>query len=268
MLATFFGLLSIYWLARFIFCRRSFVQPVLAFLSLILFLMLPKQFAPIPCFTLAVLLAISLFQHIRNKNGPIQLIALAGWGSLYALGGIIAIFVTAFHYQDQRVIGHVVLKGQDEQRWMTWKNPSQASSESAWMPSYEVEILDTKGKKIFSDYLIGDYVAIRAQVIMIDWPYQLLGFSHLSRLEMVHNGYSTAQRHHFYPHVAYALPFSMNFFEKIWNKLFMGDWHIPGIRSATLESSYFPLRGAKLNAQAQHYELVVGETGLSARSTQ
>ncbi len=266
MLAVSFGLLCIYWLARYALCKRSAAYILLAAVSLAFFLLLPKQFAPVPFLIMSALLTFSLIKHIKNKQAPFRISTFAGWAGLYAVGGIVSLLTMAFQYQDGHVIGHVVLKGNDQPAWMSWKNPSQSREESTWMSSYEVEIQDAKGKKLFSDYLIGDYVGVRAQMILINWPSQLLGFSHLYRLELVHNGYSTAKRHQFFPHVAFALPFSTKLFEKVWNQLFLGNWQIPGVKSATLESSYFPLREAKLNASAQTYDLVVGETGLSARA--
>lgn len=264
MIATLFGLLALYWLARVVFCKISYIHIALAALSLVLFIALPKQFFPVPTLVIAAFLTFSLIKHLKNRDAPFQLSRLVGWTSLYLFGGVVSILSLAFRYNDNQVIGHVVLKGNDQSVWMSWKNPSQPKTESGWLRSYEVEVQDAHGKKLFSDYLMGDYVGVRAQVILIEWPYQLLGFSHLYRLELVHNGYSTAERHRFYPHVAFALPFSRKLLEKVWTRLFEGTWQIPGVKSTTLESSYFPLREAKLNASAREYNLVIGPSGLSA----
>lgn len=264
MLAILFGLLALYWALRIIFCRKSYIHGALAALSLILFLVLPKQFFPVPAAIMVAFLTFSLIKHLKNKEASFRLSTLAGWVSLYVLGGVVSILSLAFRYNDNQVIGHVVLKGNDQSVWMSWKNPTQTSTESAWLHSYEVEVQDAQGKKLFSDFLMGDYVGVRAQVILIEWPYQLLGFSHLYRLELVHNGYSTAERHRFFPHVAYALPFSRSLLEKVWTRLFEGTWQIPGVKSTTLESSYFPLREAQLSASKREYNLVVGPSGLSA----
>ncbi len=264
MLAVLFGLLALYWVARLIFCRKSYLHVALATFSLVLFLMLPKQFFPVPTAIIAALLTFSLIKHLKNKEATFHFSTLAGWTTLYVFGGVVSLLSLAFRYTDNQVIGHVVLKGNDQSVWMSWKNPSQRVTESGWLHSYEVEVQDGEGKKLFSDFLMGDYVGVRAQVILIEWPYQLLGFSHLYRLELVHNGYSTAERHRFFPHVAYALPFSRKILEKVWTRLFEGTWQIPGVKSTTLESSYFPLREAKLNASTREYNLVVGPTGLSA----
>jgi hypothetical protein len=239
----------------------------LAAISLILFLALPKQFELVSFLVIAALLTFSLIKHIRNKQRPFRPAVLAGWTLLYVAGGGMALLTTAFQHQDEQVIGHVILKGRELPTWMSWKNPTQPSIESAWMHAYEVEVQDAKGRTLFSDYLAGDYVGVRAQLILIRLPYHLLGFSHLHRLELVHNGYSTAQRHELFPHVAHALPFPKRLFEKVWTQLFLGDWHLPGVKSTTLESSYLPLRDAKLAASTQKYDLVMGAAGLSARAS-
>jgi hypothetical protein len=270
MLGMIFGLLFLYWIVRTITCKSSapvrFIQLFLGFISLALFLILPKQFAFIPFIVAAALLVFSLYKHIKKKEASFRFSTLTGWVALYVVGGAISILTIGFRYHDDQVIGRVILKGHDQSIWTTWKNPTQASSESAWMPAYEVEVQDAKGKTLFSDYLIGDYAGVRAQVILINWPMQLLGFSNLYRLELVHNGYSTAPRHQYFPHYAYALPFSLKLYEKIWTRLFHGNWQIPGVKSTTLESSYFPLRGPKLAASSKEYDLVIGDTGLSARA--
>ncbi|MBP7074866.1 MAG: hypothetical protein KBA81_05720 [Rhabdochlamydiaceae bacterium] len=266
MLAYVFALLCLYWILRSIFCKHSIIYSVLAIVSLALFLILPKQFDLFPLSLAAAILALSLIRHVKNKETPFRLSNLAGWISLYVVGGVISLLSLTFRYHENQVIGHVILKGNDQSVWTSWKNPSHTATESAWMHAYEVEVQDAKGATLFKDYLMGDYVGVRAQVILIKWPYELLGFSHLYRLELVHNGYSTAERHRFFPHVAHALPFSRKLLETVWNKLFLGYWQIPGVKTTTLESSYFPLREAKLNASQMEYDLVIGPTGLSAEA--
>jgi hypothetical protein len=263
MLAICFGILFIYWMLRVILCKRSYLQLGLALLSLILFLVLPKHFEMVPTLVLTAILTISLIKNIKKKENTLDLSKLIGWATLYVVGGAIAMLSTAFRSQESQVIGQVILKGHEQSIWTTWQNQAKNKTESAWISSYQVEIQDSKGKTLYDDYVLGDYVGIRAQMILIHWPFQLLGFSHLCRLELVHNGYSTAERHQFFPHMAKALPFSSKLVDKLWNKLFMDEWRIPGIQSTTLESSYLPLREAKLKPRSQIYDLIVGPTGLS-----
>jgi hypothetical protein len=261
------GLLSIYWLARIFvgrpssFSKGSYI--CFAILSLGLFLSLPKEFSWIPFLVITALLS---FSFIRRRQAQLKFRSFIGWSSFYVIGCTIALISVIFS-DKQAVVGHLILKGHDQSTWMTWKNPSQPEPASAWISSYEVEIQDAKGKKLYEGYIFGDYVGLRAQIITIHWPYKLLGFSHLYRLEMVHNGYSTAHRHQFFPHMAYAFPFPARFFEYVWEQLFTGAWKIPGIKSSTLESSYFPLREPHLKPSSRTYELIIGSSGLSSKES-
>ncbi len=263
MLAISFGLLCVYWILRVVICKSSPLFFSLAAISLILFFMLPKQFVPIPTLVIGALLIYSLIRHSK-KERSFQLSPMIGWSCLYGVGCLMALLTTVFQFHKDDVIGHVVLKGEEKSVWTTWRNPAQSSTESSWLPSYAVAVQDRKSHELFSDYVIGDYVAVRAQAIIVEWPMKLLGFSHLYRLELVHNGYSTAKRHELFPHVAYPLPYPMQLFEKLWSKLFFNEWQIPGVKSSVLESTFLPLRSTKLTASSEAYDLVVGDTGLSA----
>ncbi len=258
-----FGLIFLYWVIRIVFCRPSSMERVfqifLALVALLFFLALPKAVVWQPLAISALILAFSLKRHLQKHSEPLRLAPLIGWLSLYLVGGVTSLLILAFRFQEEQIIGRVILKGESKPTWMTWKPPTAQGIEGAWIPSYGVEILDAKGKKLFCDLIPGDLVGVRAQVILIDWPYHLLGFEHLYRLELVHNGYATAQRHQFFPHMAHALPFSAQLLETVWKRLFLGSWRMPGIKSSTLESSYFPLH------EAREYDLVIGKTGLSAQ---
>jgi hypothetical protein len=264
MLAILFGLLFVYWMLRVTLCKKSFLQMGLGILSLILFLVLPKEFVLIPTLVLIIILTVSLIKNMRKKDHTIDISKYMGWGSLYAVGLVVALLSLTFRSQESQLIGRVILKGNEQATWLSWQNPAQDKLVSAWMPSYQVMVQDAKGKVLFDDYLSGDYVGIRAQLVIIHWPFHLLGFSHLARLEVVHNGYSTAERHQFFPHIAKQLPYSSKLIDHLWKKLFMGEWQLPGVKSTTLESTFLPLRSAKLQARTDVYDLVVGSTGLSA----
>jgi hypothetical protein len=268
-LAITFGLLFLYWISRIAFCRPSPALKVgygfFALLSMGLFLALPKKLFFLPLLPVGMLLSFSFFKHFQKPRKRFRIGRLLGWSLLYFTGSAAALLSSVFQSNQENIVGHVILKGQDQSIWTTWKNPSQPHMASAWLPSYEVEVQDASGRKLYCDYIMGDFVAVRAQVITIDWAYHLLGFSHLCRLEMVHNGYATAERHLFFPHAAYPIRSSTQLLENIWNKLFTGSWKVPGIKSSTLESSFFPLREAQIKPNTRTYDLVIGSTGLSSR---
>ena len=86
----------------------------------------------------------------------------------------------------------------------------------------------------------------------------------LCHLEALHNGYSTTSRHNLFPHLATPLPFSFPALQSLWTKLYHGQWKIPGVESATLESTYLPLITAQLQPNQGSYWLIVGNSGLTS----
>jgi hypothetical protein len=50
----------------------------------------------------------------------------------------------------------------------------------------------------------------------------------------------------------------------LWTKLYQGQWKVPGVKSATLESTYLPLVTADLQPAQGSYWLVVGNSGLTS----
>src|SRR6185436_13403921 len=112
--------------------------------------------------------------------------------------------------------------------------------------------------------IYGDLVGLRAEVLTIHWPFHLLGFSNLCRLETLYNGYRTPTRHNLFPHLASPLSFSVPLLQSLWAKIYHNQWKIPGIKSATLESAYLPLLTADLKPTQGSYWLVVGNSGLTS----
>jgi hypothetical protein len=199
---------------------------------------------------------------VKEKQFSLQ--TTISWGCLYAVGTILAISCTFFKLTDDKKVAKVILTGQTKPEWVSWKNPSHVHEQGTWLESYEVVVQDLKGKELSRSYFYGDLIALRAEVLTIHWPFHLLGFSNLCHLETLHNGYRTPQRHHFFPHVAAALPFSMSFLEKLWQKLYHGEWRIPGVKTASLESAYLPLVSSDLKPKEQSYWLIVGNSGLTS----
>ncbi len=229
-------------------------------LSLALFFLLPRQFHLVPFLAIAAL--ISFFIYRRFSQGyKFSLQSMIGWSFLYVVGAFAAAICT-FFTTDQKV-GKIVLTGNTQSEWVAWKNP-RSDMEGAWLESYEVIVEDVKGKELSRQYLYGDLVGLRAQVLTIHWPFHLLGFSNLCHLEALHNGYRTSSRHNLFPHLASALPFSFPALQKLWSKLYQGQWKIPGIKSATLESIYLPLITAELQPNQGSYWLIVGNSGLTS----
>jgi hypothetical protein len=231
--------------------------------SLALFFLLPRIFNPLLFFIIAAVIGYFLYRRISNPAVPaFSIQKLIGWGTLYTAGALIALTCSFFRLSEDQKIAKVILTGDAEPEWVSWKNPSQEQIEGSWLNSYEIVIEDLQGKEISRQRIYGDLVGLRAEVMTIEWPLQLLGLSNLAHLETVYNGYKTAARHNELPHWAAALPFSSQLLKGLWDKLFQGEWKIPGIKNASLESSYLPLVSADLKPHEGVYWLTVGNSGL------
>jgi hypothetical protein len=160
-------------------------------------------------------------------------------------------------------VAKVIFTGNSQSEWVSWKNPN-SNLEGAWLESYEVVVQDLRGKELSRQYIYGDLVGLRAEVLTIHWPFHLLGFSNLCHLETVYNGYRTSSRHNLYPHLASSLPFSFPALQGLWTKLYHGQWKIPGVKSATLESTFFPLVTGDLLPNQNSYWIIVGNSGLTS----
>lgn len=229
-------------------------------LSLALFLLLPREFHLVPFAAFALLIGFFIYRRF-STDYKFSFPSLLGWSCLYTVGAFAATLCT-FFTADQKV-GKIVLTGNTQSEWVSWKNP-KSDLEGAWLESYEVVVEDLKGKELSRQYIYGDMVGLRAQVLTIRWPFHLLGFSNLCHLETLHNGYRTSSRHNLFPHLASALPFSFPALQKLWTKLYHAQWKIPGIKSTTLESTYLPLITAQLQPNQGAYLLIVGNSGLTS----
>ena len=241
-----------------------FFDLTLGILSFALFLLLPREFYWPSFVIIAALMAFFLYRRFSKspQGNTFSFKSVIGWGFLYTFGVLIAISSTFFHQTDGQKIARVTLTGENRSEWVTWKNP-QTDLEGAWLQSYEVIVEDLKGNELFHEYLYGDLVGLRAQVVTFHWPFHLLGFSNLCHLDNIYNGYRTANRHNRFPHLASALPFSFPFLQQLWTKLYHGQWSLLGIKSATLESAFLPLVSGDQPTQ-DTYWLLVGSSGLTS----
>jgi len=233
-------------------------------LSLALFLLLPKEFHWLTFLTAAALIGFFVYRRF-SKSLPFKfsLQRLIGWSCFYLVGTLTAISCLFFRLTSDQKVGKIVMTGNTKSEWVAWKNP-HSDPEGAWLDSYEVIIEDLNGKEVSRHYLYGDLVGLRAEVMTICWPLNLLGFSNLCHLEALHNGYSTSSRHNLFPLLASALPFPFPLLQKFWAKLYHRQWKIPCVKSATLESTYLPLITAELQPNQGSYWLIVGDSGLSS----
>jgi hypothetical protein len=214
---------------------------ILGIFSFAIFLAVPKDLQWKPLLIIAIVIGFSLYRRLSQtyKFSYQNVISFLG---LYLFGAGVAIASLFFRMTEEKTIGKLIVTGKVEPQWVSWKNPGNSQMEAAWLDAYEVVIQDQKGREIARQSVYGDLVGLRAEIITIDWPLRLLGFSNLYRLEMIHNGYSTAARHNFLPHQGFQLPFQFKGLQYLWKKIYSGEWKIPGIKSSSLESTFFPLK--------------------------
>jgi hypothetical protein len=239
------------------------VDVALGTFSLALFFLLPGEFHWQPFVIIALIIGILLYRRLKSPHQSFSFQSLIGWSCLYIVGAFVAIASTFFQLTEDKRVAKVIFTGNSQSEWVSWKNP-HSNLEGAWLESYEVVVQDLKGKEISREYIYGDLVGLRAEVLTIHWPFHLLGFSNLCHLETLYNGYRTSSRHNLYPHLASSLPFSFPSLKNLWTKLYHGQWKIPGIKGATLESTYLPLVTADLEPNHNSYWLVVGTSGLTS----
>lgn len=233
---------------------------------LALFLLLPKEIHWPFFLIISALLGLSLYRRLKHKRqGSIQ--TSIGLGSLYTLGGFVVLATVFFRLTENHKIAKVILTGESKPLWVEWKNPANEQNEAAWMESYEVVLQDAQGKEISRQWIYGDLVGLRAEVMTFPWSMKLLGLTNLAHLNTVYNGYKTALRHNLFPHAAEELSFQSAFLQSVWHQLYHTDWKLPGVERASLESVYLPLQTADLQPNMGSYWLVVGNSGLTAQAT-
>jgi len=172
-------------------------------------------------------------------------------------------------YEDRPVL-KVTMTGKWKKEHVEWKPPNDGIQRQE-LPEYEV-LIETREGKILSDiFLYGDQVAFKARVIRFRPTLYFLGATTLCRIDFVYNGYTTADRHNFYPHRAiepdWTNPGLKSFQDKFWS--WWEDYYYQEsedalMRSATLESSFFPLVDREGKPFRGAYYLTVNPGGLSA----
>ena len=117
--------------------------------------------------------------------------------------------------------------------------------------AYEVQFDTPDGQPVAQLFVYGDQVAVKARVIRFRPVLNAIGIQNLCRVEYAHNGYSTADRFNQFPHRAQVIhaadprlePVQAWFWGK-WEGIYYQEQKSWWVKSATLESGYFPLKDA------------------------
>jgi hypothetical protein len=131
------------------------------------------------------------------------------------------------------------------------------------------------GALVGQAWIYGDEIAVKARVLRLSPFLNAVGISNLFKLTFAFNGYRSIERHNSYPHKAFPLdpvgplavhPMWRSTQEKLIKRWESGtaDGSVWLIRSATTESTFFPLTDDAGQPIKRTYRLVVTPGGLSA----
>jgi hypothetical protein len=168
----------------------------------------------------------------------------------------------------------VEVTGETATRTVRWAPPDRAPREEA-LRIHRVVFRSPDGAPVAEAWLYGDEVAVKGRVLRLAPILSAAGLPNLFELGFAHNGYSSAERHSSYPHVAIPLPPSGPLAVHPWwrpiQTRLLGGWERIStegrpwaIRSLTVESTYFPLVDRVGNPLRHTYRLVLTPGGLSA----
>lgn len=194
----------------------------------------------------SALLPLLLYLLIRKKKKNLRLSIFP----VVLVSGFFAIlytFALLFQLNDDRGILKITLSGKTETKVVEWKTPT-SPLQHAELTCYEVIITSMEDEPLYQAYVYGDLCAIRCKIIRLHPWLNWLGFSNLYHIDAIYNGYWTAEDYNRLPVEATSLlPLSPlrgifeRFFWNQWKKHFADYYASKWIKSATLESNYFPL---------------------------
>lgn len=213
-------------------------------------------------FALGIGLAFVSKDRLRSPKLPIALV------SIFSIAAYL--YASFFHLTEDKGVLKITLTGATQKRFVEWKTP-RSSLTQAEMTCYEVVISTLEDKPLWQAYVYGDFCAVRCKIIRLHPFFNRLGISNIYHLDAVYNGYRTAEDYGRYPVEATSLaPFatSINLFEqffwRMWSKNFNNYYTSKWIKSATLESNYFPLTQASLKPYCGSFLLTITPGGLSS----
>jgi hypothetical protein len=174
---------------------------------------------------------------------------------------------------EDRPVLLVDVTGETATRTVRWAPPDQPAREER-QRVHRVVFRTPDGIPVAETWLYGDQVGVKGRVLRLSPLLSAAGVPNLFELLFAHNGYLTAERHATQPHVAVALPPGgplavhpwwrrvQAWLLERWEQGTAADssW---AIRSATVESTYFPLVDAGGQPVRATFRLVLTPGGLS-----
>jgi hypothetical protein len=243
----------------FIFLKASILaKPQIAIIAFIAFII------PIGVITL---------QRLRKPYAPHPLLFLFKLLLVLVvlIAATLAVMMSGFQYlTEDHPILKVVMTGNQKLESVEWKPPGGELHKET-LPTYEVLFQTPEGEPVDQIFAYGDQVGVKARILRFTPILNTIGIRNLCRVEYVHNGYETAERFNTYPHHAWELHSShpwiepyQNQFWNYWQNVYLQAEKNSWVKSATVESTYFPLVKSDGTAFQGAYFLTLTSGGLSA----
>ena len=176
---------------------------------------------------------------------------------------------------EDRPVLVVELTGAVRSEQVSWAPPGGAIR-AEWLTSHEVVFRrPSDGAVVGQAWVYGDEVAVKGRVLRLSPLLNAAGIPNLFELTFAYNGYRTLERHNTMPHRATPLsPVGPLAVHPLWRSAqtrLLQMWERGTedgsswvVRSATTESTFFPIVGPDGRALARSYRLVLTPGGLSA----
>jgi len=168
----------------------------------------------------------------------------------------------------------VEVTGETGRQTVRWA-PADAPHREEALETHRVLFKTPEGVAVSEAWVYGDQVAVKGRVLRLAPLLNAAGVPNLFELQFAHNGYLTFDRHNTYPHRAFPLPPSGPLAVHRWwrpvQTALLERWERGtaegsgwAVRSATTESTFFPLVDEGGTPVRRTYRLVLTPGGLSA----
>jgi hypothetical protein len=192
---------------------------------------------------------------------------------LAAAAGVTLVASGFLSLAEDRLVLQVDVTGETGTRLVHWTPPDGEPQEETLM-THHVVFREPEGAVVAEAWVYGDEVAVKGRVLRLSPALNVAGLPNLFELLFAHNGYTTAERHNRFPHIAVALPhmgpLSVHPLWRPFQRRLLAYWEGRSdggswaVRSATLESTYFPLVDPDGKPITRTYRLVLTPGGLTA----
>jgi hypothetical protein len=217
----------------------------------------------------ALLLLFRIRRPYRRRSALFLLKTIAVL--LVLCSAVLTVMVTGFiNLTEDKPILKITMTGNYEKEPVEWK-PSNGRLQHANLHAYEVVMTTPEGKLVSRIHIYGDQVAVKAKLLRFRPILNAIGIHNLCKIDYVYNGYTTVNRFNSMPHHAEEITFGHPLIQPLqepfwdyWESYYTGRNENPLVKSATVESNYFPLVYADGSPFRGSYFLTVTPGGLSS----